>query len=94
MERGVHGVYSGLVKGAHARIMTAGVVHAVNADDVDPEVLQSWYITSTSTGVSQGVDEGGGLKERVVGIISGLAWMPERMVSRSPEKSETDIPWG
>ena len=94
MERGVHGVDSGLFKGAHARIMTAGVVHAVNTDDVDTEVLQSWDITSTSTGVGQGVDEGGGLKEGVVGIISGLAWMPERKVSRSPQKSGTDIPCG
>jgi len=94
MERGIHGVDSGLFKGAHARIMTAGIVHAVNTDDVDSEVLQSWDITSTSTGVGQGVNEGGGFKEWVVWIISGLAWMPERTVSRSPQKSGTDIPWG
>ena len=94
MERGVHGVNSGLFKGVHARIMIEGVVHAVNTDDVDPEVLQIWNITSTSTVVGQGVDEGGGLKERVVWIISGLAWIPERMVSRSPQQPGTDVPWG
>ena len=94
MGRGVHGIDSGLVKGAHARIMVAGVVHAVNTDDVDPEVLQVGDITGTSTGVSQGVDEGGGLKEWVVGIISGLAWIPERMVSRSPQESGTCVPCG
>ena len=94
MERGVHGVDSGLVKGAHTRIMVASVVHAVNTDDVDPEVLEIWNITGTSTVVGQGVDEGGGLKEGVVGIISGLAWVPERTVSRSPRQSGKGVPCG
>ena len=73
MKRGIHGVDSGLVKSAHARIMTEGVVHAVNTDDVDTELLEIRDITRTTRGVGQGVSEGGGLKEGVVGIISGLA---------------------
>ena len=74
VQRDIHGVDSGLVKGAHARIMIEGVVHAVNTDDIDPELLEIGDIASTSSGVGQGVDEGGGLKEGVVGIVRGLAW--------------------
>ena len=74
MQRDIHCVYSGLVKSAHARIVIEGVVHAVNTDDVDAELLEIGNITSTSRGVGQRINEGGGLKEGVVWIISGLAW--------------------
>jgi len=74
VQRDIHGVDSSLVKGTHARIVIEGVVHAVNTDHVDTELLQIGDIASTSSGVGQGVDEGGGLKEGVVRIISGLAW--------------------
>jgi len=74
MQRDIHGVDSGLVKSAHARIVIEGVVHAVNTDDVDAELLEIGDIASTSRGVGQGINEGGGLKEGVVWIISGLAW--------------------
>jgi hypothetical protein len=50
-----------------------GVVHAVNTDDVDAELLEIGDIARTSSGVCQGINEGGGLKEGVIGIISGLA---------------------
>lgn len=53
--------------------MIFGVVHAVNTDDVDAELLQKGDIASTSSGVGQGVYEGRRLEERVVCIISGLA---------------------
>ena len=74
VQRNIHGVDSGLVKGAHARIVTESVVHAVNTDDVDAELLEIGDIARTSSGVGQGINEGGGLKEGVVGIIRGLAW--------------------
>lgn len=77
IKRGIHRVDSGLVEGAHARIMIEGIVHAVDTDDVDAELLQVGDIAGTSSGVGQGIYEGGGLKEGVVGIISGLAWIPE-----------------
>ena len=51
MKRGIHGIDSGLVKGAHAGIVIKGVVHAVNTDDVDAELLQIGDIASTSSGV-------------------------------------------
>ena len=94
IERGVHGVYPGLIKSVHAPIMATGAVHAVHTDDVDPELLQKWKITSAFSNISQGVDKGGGLKEWVVGINSVLDWMPERMVSRNPQKSGTGVPCG
>lgn len=73
MKRGIHGVYSGLVKGAHTGIMVESVVHAVNTDDVDTKLLQVGDIARTSSGVGQRVYEGGGLEEGVVGIVRGLA---------------------
>lgn len=87
MERGVHSVDAGLFEGAHARIMIERVVHAVNADDIDTKRLQLGDITGTSRRVGQGVYEGGGLKEGIVGVVRGLAWIPGRMVSRDPRKS-------
>ena len=56
--------------------MIEGVVHAVNTDDVDTELLQVGDITRTPSGVGQWVYKGGGLEEGVVRVISGLAWMP------------------
>jgi len=50
------------------------VVHAVNSNDVDTELLEISDIARTSSGVGQGVNEGGGLKKGVVGVISGLSW--------------------
>jgi hypothetical protein len=70
--------------------MTEGVVHAVNTDDVDTELLEIGDITRTSSSVGQGVNESGGLEEGVVGIIRGLAWIPKRMVSRTPQTSGID----
>jgi len=52
MKRDIHGVDSGLVKGTHAGIVIEGVVHAVNTDDVDTELLQIGDIASTSSAVS------------------------------------------
>lgn len=52
--------------------MVLSVVHAVNTDDVHAELFQIGDIAGTSTRVSQGVYEGRGLKEGVVGIVSGL----------------------
>jgi hypothetical protein len=53
--------------------MVLSVVHAVNTDDVDAELFQIGDVASTSTGVGQGIYEGRGFKEWVVGIIGGLA---------------------
>jgi hypothetical protein len=55
--------------------MAEGVVHAVDTDDVDAEVFQVRDITGASSAVCQGVYEGGGLEEGVVGVISGLSWI-------------------
>ena len=53
--------------------MILSVVHAVNTDDVDAELFQIGDIAGTSSRVGEGVDEGRGLKEGVIGVISGLA---------------------
>lgn len=74
MKRGAHGVDSGLVKGIHTRIMILRAVHAVNTDDVDTELLEIGNIAGTPGRIGQGVNEGGGLEEGVVGVISGLSW--------------------
>ena len=54
--------------------MIEGVVHAVNTDDVDTELLEIGNIAGTTGGIGQGVNEGGGLEEGVVGVVSGLSW--------------------
>lgn len=53
--------------------MILSVVHAVNTDDVDAELFKVGDVAVASAGVGQGVYEGRGLKEGVVGIIGGLA---------------------
>lgn len=57
--------------------MVLGVIHAVNTDDVDTKLGQVGDITSASTGICQGVYEGGGLNEGVVGVVRSLAWTRE-----------------
>ena len=54
--------------------MIEGVIHAVNTDDVDTELLEIRDIARTSGGVGQGINEGGRLKEWVTGIARSLAW--------------------
>ena len=71
--QGVHGIDSGIIESAHARIVVFGVVHAVNTDDVDAELRQVGDIAGTSSGIGQGIYEGGRLKEGVVGIVGKLA---------------------
>lgn len=73
-QRGVHGVNSCLFKGAHARIVIEGVVHAVDTDDIYTERLEIGAIASTPSRVCQGVNEGGGLKEGAGGGGVNLSW--------------------
>ena len=74
--------------------MAEGVVHAVNTDDVDAEVFQVRDITGASSAVGQGVYEGGGLEEGVVGVIGGLSWIANEWSVVPHSRREREVPCG
>jgi hypothetical protein len=71
----LHDIDTGSTQGVHARIVVAGCIDTINADGVDAELLEEWYIPSTSSAVSQRINIGGRFAKGIVRVSHDCSWM-------------------